>query len=434
MKKIMTAINNPKLNEELKKEKNFEIIGKDIQYKEAILEVLEQNADIDLIIISEQIPGDIKIEILLENIKRKNNKIKIIFILEKENKDLEKILIKNNIKDIYYNNRINLKELIEIIDKKEINMEEEIIKLKKIIEEKNNKEIKRKKHINKIKRRERSKRKKELIKGNMSTKIITFSGNDKSGKTTLSLIIGQCLSDKNYKVLLIDGDFEKKDLTTLLKKEKKKNNKNKKFYKNKKNLKKIYFIKIKNEKMKWINREKNIYNYKIKSIIKMNTKKINKNLYLFYGLTKILKNKKEEKIILDFFQIEKTNYDFILVDLSKNNYDKNNKEILKKSDINFVLLEANLLGIKELQRLLDQYIIQWKIYINSLHIIKNKKNFLSINKKIISKYLSFKNKVFEIKENKFYYLLTNHYLKRKILLKNKIVKRDINKIVNKILF
>ena len=38
MKKIITAINNPKLHEELNKEKNFEIIGKDIQYKEAILD------------------------------------------------------------------------------------------------------------------------------------------------------------------------------------------------------------------------------------------------------------------------------------------------------------------------------------------------------------------------------------------------------------
>ena len=41
MKKIITAINNPTLNEKLKKEEYIEIIGKDIQYKEAILEILE---------------------------------------------------------------------------------------------------------------------------------------------------------------------------------------------------------------------------------------------------------------------------------------------------------------------------------------------------------------------------------------------------------
>ena len=69
MKKIMTAINNPKLNEELKKEKKFEIVGKDIQYKEAILEILEKNSNIDLIILSEKIPGEIKLEKLIEKIK-----------------------------------------------------------------------------------------------------------------------------------------------------------------------------------------------------------------------------------------------------------------------------------------------------------------------------------------------------------------------------
>ena len=85
MKKIITAINNPKLNEELKKENYFEIIGKDIQYKEAILETLEHKKDIDLIIISEEIPGEIKLEEIIQKIKRINHKIKIIFILEKEN-------------------------------------------------------------------------------------------------------------------------------------------------------------------------------------------------------------------------------------------------------------------------------------------------------------------------------------------------------------
>ena len=87
MKKIITAINNPKLNEQLKKENNFKIIGKDIQYKEAILETLEKNKNIDIIIISEQILGEIKFEKLIKNIKLINENIKIIFILEVKNND-----------------------------------------------------------------------------------------------------------------------------------------------------------------------------------------------------------------------------------------------------------------------------------------------------------------------------------------------------------
>ena len=99
MKKIITAIDNPKLNEELKKENNFKIMCKDIQYREAILEVLEKYKNIDIIIISEKIIGEISFDKLIENIKLINEKIKIIFILETENDYLEKILIKNNIKN-----------------------------------------------------------------------------------------------------------------------------------------------------------------------------------------------------------------------------------------------------------------------------------------------------------------------------------------------
>ena len=108
MKKILTAINNSALNEKLKKENIAEIIGRDIQYKEGIIEILEKNKNIDLIIISENLPGEITIENLIKNINKINEKIKIIYILEKENIELEKKLNKYYIYNIYYNNKITL--------------------------------------------------------------------------------------------------------------------------------------------------------------------------------------------------------------------------------------------------------------------------------------------------------------------------------------
>lgn len=439
MKKIITAINNPKLNEELKKERNFEIIGKDIQYREAILEILEKNNKIDLIILSEKIPGEIQLEKLIKKIKFANEKIKIIFILEKENKELEKILIKNNIIDIYYNNKINLKELIKIIKKEEINIEEEIIKLKKIIEEKNISYDESKKHKIKILSNWKNRIKNSPILLNMSTKIITFSGNYKSGKSTLSLIISQYLSEKNYKVLLVDADLEKKDLSLVL--QKKRKNK----YLNKK-IKKAYRKKIKNNQKnkykKLINIKNKIYDYKIKNIIHFFTRKINKNLYFFSGFNYLLKNKKNKeikkqkiikKIIFIFFQTVKKQYHFIIIDISKNNLNVINKQILKNSDINFILLEANLLSIKEIQRTLKQYKKAWNINQNSLHIVSNKRNFSSIHKGLISKCIPHKNKILEIKENKIYYHLIHNYFRKNFLLKNKKIKKEINKIINQIM-
>lgn len=471
MKKIITAINNPKLNEELKKEKNFEIIGKDIQYKEAILELLEKNKNIDLIIISEKIPGEIQLEKLIKKIKLINEKIKIIFILEKENNNLEKILIKNNILDIYYNNKINLNELIKIINKKEINMEEEIIKLKKIIEEKNinnnsekNKQIKydklKNKYLEKIKNKIKVKIKKRIKKkvervqnNNMLTKIITFSGNYKSGKSTLALIVSQYLAKENYKVLLVDCDLEKQDLSFILKAEKyrnckKRKNKFKNNYFNKNNLKKNKLIRNKkiiiekitsiNKKIKLINKKNKIYNYKIKNNINLFTIKINKNLYFFYGLNYLLKNKinKKEKyikkVIIVFLKLIEQNYDFVIIDISKNNLDIINKEILKNSNMNFILMEPNLLGVKEIQQLLKIYLNDWKILQKGLHIVVNKKNINSMNKNLISKCLPPKIKICEIKENKIYYILLNNYFRKNYLLKNKHIKKETDKIIKKI--
>ena len=58
---------------------------KDVQYREAILEILEKEKNINLIILDEKIPGEINIEKLIEKIKLINEKINIIFFLEKEN-------------------------------------------------------------------------------------------------------------------------------------------------------------------------------------------------------------------------------------------------------------------------------------------------------------------------------------------------------------
>ena len=482
MKKIITAINHPKLNEELKKEKNFEVIARDIQYKEAILEILEKNNQIDIIIINEKIPGEIKIEELIQKIKIINQKIKIIFILEKENNELEKILIKNNIIDIYYNNKINLKELIKIINKKENNMEEEIIELKKIIEEKNNyikkneKEKKqKKKRQNNLKKEQTEKMKNKNIKivnqhakktkrknfpNNMSTKIITFFGNEKSGKSTLSLIMSHYLAKEKNKVLLIDGDRQKKTLSIWLKKGKncKKGNynidrseNNNKYFRNENRNKnktnktnkktkpykrKIYFNKNKikiNKKL--IDKKNMIKKNKIKKIIKQFTKKINKNFYFFYGLNNLLKNEKEKnqkKIINYFFEQIEKKYKFILIDLVKNNKEAGNKEILQRSTIIFIVIKPILSEIKAIKILFKIYFEKWKIEKNKINIIINKKTFNSINKKLISNCLFLKNKNYEIKENKNLKNLIKNYFKKNYLLKDKKTKKQIYKIIKKI--
>lgn len=133
--KIITALNNPSINIKLRKENKYEVVGKDIQYKDAILETLEKDKNINIIIINNEIPGEIELEKLVTIIKKINKKIKIIILLKnKENeklKKLEKIGVKYAyiIKKINYYNLVNLLDSIEnkansqknIINKKESN-------------------------------------------------------------------------------------------------------------------------------------------------------------------------------------------------------------------------------------------------------------------------------------------------------------------------
>ena len=144
MKTIITAIDNPKIFNEIKKNENIKIIGKDLIYKEAVLEILEKNKNIDLIILYEKILGEINFFELIKKIKNINKKIKIIIILENKNENLENKLKKINIKNIYLKNKINSKKIIEIINEKNISKN---IKNKKI--EKNNKKMNK----NKIEKR-----------------------------------------------------------------------------------------------------------------------------------------------------------------------------------------------------------------------------------------------------------------------------------------
>ena len=160
----ITAINNEKIFKELKNKNNIKIISNDIQYKEGILEILEKNKNIDFIIINENLNGQIKIEELIKKIKKINNKINIIIILN--NKDLikEEYLNKNKIKFIY-SEKISTEEILDKISN--------------------------------------------------TNKIIGIIGNSGSGKTITTIILSELISKYKNKKALITKDY-KKDKTKII--------------------------------------------------------------------------------------------------------------------------------------------------------------------------------------------------------------------------
>ena len=98
-------------------------------------------------------------------------------------------------------------------------------------------------------------------------------------------------------------------------------------------------------------------------------------------------------------------------------------------DLNFIVSEANILSINEVKNLLNIYYNKWKLDKKKIRIILNKINIFSINKNIIYKLLKFKNKIYRIKENKFFLIFLNNYYKINMLLKNKKIIKDIKNII-----
>ena len=117
---IITAIGNTKFNEKLKNIENINVIGKDIQYKEGIIEVLELFPNINLIFLSDILPGMIDNKELILKIKKINKEIEIVYFFDKKKEEMENFLISEEINKIYYFENFDIEEFFaNFLNKKE---------------------------------------------------------------------------------------------------------------------------------------------------------------------------------------------------------------------------------------------------------------------------------------------------------------------------
>ena len=397
--KILTALQDPKTNEILKEKTKHNIIETDIQYQEGILETLEKNNKIDLIIISQLLPGNIGFKDLINKIKIINNNIEIIAILENKNNELKDFLKQKNINSIFYNSEITIDELINVIEekdknKKEIEINKEIKLLKEIILE-NNKKIeqnKKEKKINKI----LSILKEEKIKIIKNSKINNIKKfKNKTNKTQNKIIsvvgipgVGKSIfislfskNIKHKKILIIDFDIYNKSLDLIF----------------------GYNTKVQQEK----------------AIIKINNNiDLLSKIEIFFKESYIEKNK--IKNILDSFSKK---YDLIIIDNTSEYSCEHTKEILKNSDSIIFLSDANLIELNKTKKLLEKYINKWKIEKERINVVFNKININSINNKILNNLFSDFNILGKINFSNKYNLIINNNLK---ILNKKINKEYIN--------
>lgn len=429
MKKIITAIGEPKLNEELKKYEMLNVVTSDIQYKEGILEVLENESDIEYLIFNEEIEGQIEFEDLIDTIKLLNKNIELIVILEENNIENINYLKNKNINKIFLKDEIDVNKIINLIfqnkenvnnyfeDKKEI-IQEKIIneetkfddqKIKTEINYKNNvvnlkikKENKLKTLINKIKN---AFKKKKIVQ-----KVITISGVGGVGKSVFTANLANAYSKGKNKILIIDFDILNNCIHTL-------------FGVNKypKNIKE--------------NLENEGYIQEL-SVDKMNIKKliinINNKIDLISGIDIILKNEKLDiNELYNLLEELKKEYNIILIDTSTECFFEYTRLMMKCSDEVLFLLEGNLLQIKKSINLLKIYTDNWNIDNRKINIIINKKTNESIDEIILKNIFSDFSIIGNINFSKVYNTLINKNM-NKIYINNKI-KKEYKKISQNIL-
>ena len=332
IKKAITAIGENSINEELRKEKIYEIIGNDIPYQEGVIDILEGNSLIEVIFLSENLIGEYEIKEFINKIKKISSEIEIIFFISSDDNKLEIFLQSNGISKIYRDGEKTISEIIEDLSDKKNNYDltEEIERLKKLIEEKNVKDtVKDKRKIEN----------KKNIKIN-ENKIIAISGNYNSGKSILTSLFAMTYKLQGFNVLIIDFDI---------------------FNKSQEKLFGVY---------------KNINN----SIIKISSNlSIFTNLDLIFNSNNKITSDKVNNLINDL----KKDYEIILIDTSSEINLKFTKSILKNVDKIIFLTEGNLLELKKSKSLLEIYINDWEIPLYKFNILINKVNRFSIEKEII---------------------------------------------------
>ena len=423
MKTVITAIANPIINNELKKEKNIEVIGNDIQYKDGVIEILEKNIEVNYIILSDILIGEELLINLIRKINEINKNIKIIIILTNENKKEYDNLISIGVKKIFYNNKVEIKEILDIINEENDTdkLIEEINSLKKIIlenkninnkekstEKINNKKINKLLILNKFKILNKIKNKfYKYIPNNILKKynksenceVISVLGAAGVGKSIFTVNLANSYIYSKKKILIIDFDVLNNSLHTIL------------------GLKK--YSKIIREKLK----NNNLINNKIN--IKELTIKITNKIDLISGINLLFdsKYKISSEKIYNIINELKANYEIIIIDNSAECFFDYTKNIIENSNINIFITEANLSEIKKSKNLLNIYINKWNINKNKINILFNKYNKNSIDINILKNIFSEFNILGKLNFDEKYNLIIN---KNGITCDNKIMKEYIN--------
>lgn len=352
MIKVLTAMGNPILNEKLQILRNVSVVGKDVQYQEGVLEILEESLDIDCLIISDTLPGEYGFYKLINQIKNIKPKIDIYVFLEEKEENIENYLISQEIYKIYSLSELDLNEFIKNFDDKKndvlIGINKEINEFKRLILNENCIEDNYSFMEEKI---SESFEQTEWEKDEDECHTIAVSGNFGSGKSIISSLLSKVISGQNKKTLLIDLDSENCSINTI-----------------------FGIIKYK-ENQTYV--EDFIF-------------KIDDNLDVMCGVDKLFNIKENYNgfVIKEVFERLKKDYEVIIIDVSSRMDLKYVKIILTYCDRIIFLIEPNLLEISKSNKILEVLFYDFNIDVDKIKIVFNKSNKYKIAETVLEELFS----------------------------------------------
>ena len=373
MKRIITALGNPVLNDELRKYSKYDVLCSDIFYQEGLIEFVNTNES-DVIVISGLLQGDLSLVQMAEEIKQRDFGTRIIFIVDNISNEERNILTSKGIFDVFYDAEIEVGDVLDAIDREEpINVKAQI--------EKEAREIKNQLAENSVKYDS------SALSGNVETiisavqkqEVIGFFGTNGSGKSTLCANFTKAFSKKTKaNILLIDFDTLHGNLDEVLQVSKVPPN---------------VELMIDEDKKCGLN-----YAADLSFKNKLDTNVLDEIVIKCEGFDFISGNTSlhycQNVLNEDFYEFllkcAKEKYDFIILDLSSNMFLDSTKWALKQcTNVLFVTENTNICLKKSVQ-ILDICFNMWNVYKPKFKLILNRISNNNIDDDIFADVLKLK--------------------------------------------
>lgn len=395
MKRLVTAMGNDILNNELKKYSKYDLVSNDLFCQDMLITCISK-CEVDTIIISGLLQGQWDLEEFVSKIRKENSFARVIIVIDEIDATLRKVLEKSNVFDIFLDSNVEVQDIIEAIDredpivKKYAMVNEDVEKYTVIDKNLQENQSCISKKLEKLEKKEKLSKDVPIVLEKMVQKqeVITISGIPGAGKSTFATNFCKVLSEKSAsKILLIDLDTLNGNIDEILKVEK---------------VPKNIEICVDPDKKSGINYVselimKNRFNANVFDELVINSYGydiLTGNTSLHY-----CQNVLNDKCYDELLKCAKEKYDFIVIDTSSNVFLDSTKWALANATRILFITESNFLSLKKMSQFISIMTKTWGIWKQKIELVVNKKSKNCIENEVISEALDGMKIVGEIKFN-----------------------------------